>query len=124
MKLDTQKPGLYALFKPYKVALLKHLYAVTTPENDYGVSSGYLWKWLEVNAERLGIEKRSQASVINGMKDLVDQGILKFSETTGKGGYRRLYSVAMTHGEFEDHFNDELIGTLHSIFEGDWWRLP
>jgi len=123
LKLDTQKPGLCALFLPYKAVMLKHLYEVTKTDSLAGKGSGYLWKWLQKNAKRLGVTTMSRASVVNALNDLVDEGLLKFKEVTGKGGIRRLYSVAMTPREFEDHFLNEFIATLHTIFQGDWWKL-
>ncbi len=124
MKLDTQKLGLCALFKPYKAALIKHLYETTEFMSHEGAQgSGDLWNWLEENAERLGIDKMSRASVINGLNDLVDKGILKWRDATGKGGHHRLYSVFLSHEGFEHLVCTTFEDKLSSIFEGDWWRL-
>lgn len=123
MKMDTQKPGLSAFFKPYKAALLKHLFEVTDNRSDDGKGSGYLWNWLEENAERIGVEKRSRAAVIFALNDFVDEGILKWKDATGKGGHHRLYSVATTPGEFERSVYTQLIAKLESIFTKGWWRL-
>ena len=122
MKLDTQKPGLYALFKPYKAALLKQLYFHTNHLRDDGKGSGYLWTWLEENAEKLGGEKRSRASEINALNDLVDKGILKYKTATGKGGHHRLYSVKLSPGDFEQYVTHIILDKMTSIFKGDWWR--
>lgn len=123
MKLDTEKPGLCALFKPYKAALIKHLYFVTFPNRSHGRGSGKLWEWLEENAERLGVEKRSRASVINALNDLVDEGFLKWKDATGKGGHHRLYSVKLSPGDFEQYVTHIILDKMTSIFKGDWWRL-
>ena len=112
MKLDTQKQGLSTLMKPYKAALLKQLYAMTSTHSYDGMSSGYLWEWLYNNAGR-----------INALNEMVDQGVLKFVEVSGKGGMQRRYSVAMTTGEFEAFVKGEFIGKLVSVFEGEWWKL-
>ena len=123
MKLDTQKPGLYALMRPYKAALLKRLYELTSTSSHEGRGSGFLWEWLNRNAEKIGIKKMSRASVINGLNDMVDRGFLKFKEVTGKGGYRRIYSVAMNPLEFERFVRKTISEKLFSIFEADWWKL-
>ncbi len=36
-------------------------------------------------------EKRSRASVILFLNDMVDEGILEYEEKTGKGRYHRVY---------------------------------
>lgn len=125
MQLDTQKPGMCALFKPYKAALLKRLYEVTrTGDHKEAQGSGQLWNWLLENADKLGVKKVSRASVIFALNDLVDRGFLKWKDATGKGGHHRLYSVAMTPYEFEDHVIKTIVDKLTSIFdEADWWRL-
>lgn len=124
MKLDTQKPGLCALFLPYKAAILKHLYETTEFMSHEGAQgSGELFDWLNQNAKRLGIRKMSRASVINGLNDLVDQGILKWLDATGKGGHHRLYSVFLSYEGFEHLICTTFSDKMNSIFEGAWWKL-
>ncbi len=124
MKLDIAKPGLHALLRPYICALLQRLYEVTNSFNHTNAQgSGKLWTWLNENAERLGFKKMSRASVIFALNDMVDMGILKWADRTGKGGHHRIYSVAMTPAEFEVHVTNMVVGKVAAIFEPDWWRL-
>lgn len=124
MRLDTSKPGLHALFKPYKAALLQRLFEVTKHDtHDNAQPSGRLWEWLNENAEKLGVKKMSRAAVIFALNDMVDQGILKWDDRTGKGGHHKIYSVAMTPEDFEGVVNAKILRKLASIFKPDWWRL-
>ena len=42
----------------------------------------------------------SRASIINFLNAMVDDGALGYTETTGKGGYRRIYTAAKDEQEF------------------------
>lgn len=124
MKLDTEKPGLSALFIPYIATLILRLYQVTSPSSLLrGQTTGELHTWLNENADLIGIDKMSRASVINALKALAQREIVSYEEETCKGGCRRIYSIAMTPAEFEIHVTDTIVGKVSSIFEADWWRL-
>ena len=45
-------------------------------------------------------EKKSRASVIFFLNDMVDEGILDYEEKSGKGGYHRVYYPTMTSEGF------------------------
>ena len=80
MKIDTTKKGLLLAFKPYQVEVLKTIW--DSPE---GLHSGKIWE--KVNEH----EKISRASVTYFCNDMVDEGILKYHERSGKGGWHRVY---------------------------------
>ena len=80
MKVDTNNNGLLILFKPYQVEVLKKIW--DSPE---GLNSGRIWA--KVN-ER---EKISRASIILFCNEMVDEGLFKYHERSGKGGWHRVY---------------------------------
>ena len=84
MKFDTDKEGLHTLFRPYQALLLEHLWELNR-EKRVGVNSRQAHRYLLDKPE-----KKSRASVINFLNDMVDEGILEYEEKTGKGGYHRV----------------------------------
>jgi Fe2+ or Zn2+ uptake regulation protein len=83
LNLDLQETGLAMFFKPYQITSLNILWKSDEPQSSRQV-------WERVNEELS--ESISRASIINFLNASVDNGLLDYTETTGKGGYRRLYS--------------------------------
>ena len=94
LTIGSDKEGLEAIFRPYQALLLAHLWKINQ-EGRVGLKSGQAWEYL-LNKP----EKKSRASVIFFLNDLVDAGILEYEEKTGKGGYHRIYYPTMTAEEF------------------------
>ena len=88
--MDLSKSGLEMFFKPYQVTTLNTLWKSLEPKSSRQV-------WNMVNNEMF--ESISRASIINFLNASVDLGFLDFIETTGKGGYRRLYSSKLSRFE-------------------------
>ena len=86
--LDLSETGLAMFFRPYQIVSLKLLWNC-----EESLSSRQVWEQVK---EQLFI---SRASIINFLNASVDNGLLEYDETTGKGGYRRLYSSK--HSETE-----------------------
>ena len=86
LSLDLTETGLEMFFRPYQIKALDLLWS--TEET---LSSRQVWE--KVNEQLAGTISR--ASIINFLNDSVENGILNFVETTGKGGYRRLYTPKM-----------------------------
>lgn len=110
MKFDTKQEGLETLFKPYQVLLLEHLWELNG-NGRVGINSGQAHKYLQDTPE-----KKSRASVIFFLNDLVDEGILDYEERTGKGGYHRVYYPNMNREEFADYITDLITKKLKTIF--------
>ena len=110
MKFDTKKEGLETLFKPYQVLLLEHLWELNGNSRT-GMNSGQAYKYLQDTPE-----KKSRASVIFFMNDMVDEGILDYEERTGKGGYHRVYYPNMNREEFGNHITDLITKKLKTVF--------
>ncbi len=110
MKFDTKKEGLETLFKPYQVLLLEHIWDLNGNDRT-GMNSGQAHKYLQDTPE-----KKSRASVIFFLNDMVDDGILDYEEKTGKGGYHRVYYPSMNREEFADHITNLITKKLKTIF--------
>lgn len=113
MKLDTERDGLEAIFKPYQIKTLEIL--LRTPHE---MGSGEVYR--KLLSEGVDI---SRASVIFFLNDLVDMGLAHFSLATGKGGYHRLYKlVTNERSELGIILADRFIYKLWEIFP-DYPRL-
>jgi predicted transcriptional regulator len=89
-------------FKPYQVEAL-HVLWKHGPE---GANSKTVWD--EVNEK----EQISRASVINSLSAMVDEGILGYTEKTGKGGHHRVYRLDLTESELKQHLAKVFIDKL------------
>ena len=110
MKLDTTKSGLDSLFKPYQGLLLEHIWGLNE-KKEVAVGSGKAWLWLCSTPE-----KKSRASVIFFLNDMVDEGVLGFHDRTGKGGHHRLYYPKMSREQFAEHAVKEIVGGVAKTF--------
>jgi len=102
--------GLGAVMKPYLADILIELWS-TGGE----MSSREAMSWHHNYVKEYGGEAMSRASYINGLNDLVDHGILRYREVTGRGGYRRLYKAAMTPTSFVQWLSSQSNRIVKSI---------
>jgi len=93
---DTSKQGLGAILKDYQEAALRYLWSLG------GEGAGSRQVWTHVSQE-LGTRTISRASVINFLDALVGGGMLVCTETTGKGGHRRIYRMKYDEAGFKEH---------------------
>ena len=110
MKFDTTKEGLNTLFKPYQVMLLEHIWELNENEK-VGVNSSRAHGYLLTTSE-----KKSRASVIFFLNDLVDDGILDYEERTGKGGHHRVYFPKMNRDEYAAYVTETVTVKLGKVF--------
>ncbi len=111
MKFDTSQKGLLTLFKPYQAALLEHIWQLNNSIRT-GITSNQAHKFLLDHPD-----KKSRASVINSLNDMVDEGILSYEEESGKGGYHRVYYPKMDRKQFSEHAAKTITDKLHEIFQ-------
>jgi predicted transcriptional regulator len=111
MKFDTSEKGLLTLFKPYQAALLEHIWELNNPSRT-GITSGQAHKFLQDHPD-----KKSRASVIITLNDMVDEGILTYEEESGKGGYHRVYYQNMDRKQFSEHVTKTITEKLHEVFK-------
>ena len=90
LNLDLSETGLGMFFKPYQIISLDILW-----NSEETLSSRQVWE--QANEQLPGTISR--ASIINFLNASVENGLLNYVETTGKGGYRRLYSSKLTKPE-------------------------
>ena len=106
LSLDLTETGLEMFFRPYQIKALDLLWS--TEET---LSSRQVWE--KVNEQLAGTISR--ASIINFLNDSVENGILNFVETTGKGGYRRLYTPKMDKVGTAKYLTEEVQKALDTL---------
>jgi len=88
---DTKEDGFRTVVKDYQEAALRYLWRL----DGGGASSRDVW--VNVNkVMRTDPSQRdsiSRASIINFMNHMVDEGAVNYTEITGKGGHRRIYTA-------------------------------
>jgi hypothetical protein len=106
LTLDLTLTGLDMFFKPYQIASLELLWK--SKEN---LSSRQVWE--KVNETLPGTISR--ASIINFLNASVETGLLNYMETTGKGGYRRLYSSKLDKLETSRFLSENVKEKLQTL---------
>ncbi len=113
MQLDTNKKGLAAIFKPWQVPLVDELF-------ERPLKSGEAHKFLvkkDIRASSKGGHGPvSRASAIFFLNDMVDLGLLEYSEATGKGGHHRIYEMTLTREEFAHKITGLFVSKLLEVF--------
>ena len=104
--VDTSSEGLEMVLKDYQEAALRYLWRL----DGGGASSRDVW--VQVNDDLMGKRTISRASIINFLNSMVDEGVLNYTETTGKGGHRRIYSAKYDEAGFKEYIAKEVLGNL------------
>jgi len=113
MKFDVSKDGLLTLFRPYQAALLEHIWGLNSQiRTGITSSQAYTFLW-QAGDEGL---RKSRASVIFSLNDMVDEGILEYEEESGKGGYHRVYYPKMNREEFAVQVKKTFTEKLNEVF--------
>jgi len=84
------------LFRPYQHYLLEHIWKNVDKENPIG--SGKAHQFILTTDD-----KKSRASVIFFLNDMVEEGLLGWHDRTGKGGHYREYYPLMNRSQFWSH---------------------
>ena len=104
--MDLTKKGLDMFFKPYQVTALNILWDSPNRQSTRQV-------WEQANEQLPGTISR--ASIINFLNASVENGLLNYVETTGKGGYRRLYSSKLSKPETSTFLSKMVQDRLQSL---------
>jgi len=123
LNIDTSEESLRMIIKDYQEAALRYIWRL----GGEGASSRDVW--VQVNEDLKGERTISRASIINFLNAMVDEGMLNYTETTGKGGHRRIYSMRYDEAGFKEHVARLVIGNLLRDFpeetrkaiEGSGW---
>jgi hypothetical protein len=91
---DSNESGMLTVFKGYEVEELRYLWGLGRDASSREV-------WVAVNAS-MGKDSISRASIINSLNRMVQLGVLNYSEITGKGGHRGLYSPKMDEKQLRE----------------------
>ncbi|UCH56900.1 MAG: hypothetical protein JSV18_06045 [Candidatus Bathyarchaeota archaeon] len=110
MKFDTSMKGLHTLFKPYQAKLLEWIWELNGNDT-VGVKSNRAHKYLHNTPE-----KKSRASVIIFLDNMVEEGVLTYELKTGKGGYHRVYYPKMNRKQFSQYVVDTITNKLREVF--------
>ena len=106
LTLDLTETGFDMFFRPYQIAALDLLWN----SDDY-LSSREVWDKVNQNIEG----RISRASIINFLNASVENGLLEFTETTGKGGYRRLYTSKWSKDETAKYLSQIVQNQLKTL---------
>jgi DNA-binding PadR family transcriptional regulator len=106
LTIDTSSEGLAMVLKDYQEVALQYLWRL----NGEGASSRDVW--MQVNEDLKGQRTISRASIINFLNSMVDEGVLDYTEITGKGGHRRIYSAKYNEAEFKEYIAKVVVRNL------------
>jgi predicted transcriptional regulator len=101
---DTGEDGFRTVVKDYQEMALRFIWG--------SGERGSKEVWLHVNKELGGSESISRASIINFLNAMVDEGALSYTEITGKGGHRRIYSPPLDEEGFKRYVAKNVIAKL------------
>ena len=90
-------------FKDYQVKTLKALW-----ESNQGMISREVWA-------AVGADSISRASIINFLKDSVENDLLDVEYITGKGGYRGIYKPKRNQAETKEYLKKAFIEKLETL---------
>jgi len=102
---NPDKDGLSKVFKDWQEETVRIVWEV----GEQGAISR------EVHAkanERLVGKTISRASIINFLNAMVDEGVLDYTERTGKGGYHRIYRPKLDESSFKRYMAHVVIFSL------------
>lgn len=114
IKLDVGNVGLGMVLKDYQEVAMQHLWKL----NGKGASSRDVWLAVNDNMPEKegGKAAISRASIINFLNSMVDNKVLNYTEKTGKGGHRRIYSAKYTEPQFKEWVVTTVLKALQRDF--------
>ena len=104
LKMDLSQDGLKMFFRDYELEALKIVW-----RSNPGMISRDVWEQVNLS------HSISRASIINFLNDMVELGLLKASEETGKGGYRSRYSPRYGEAELKQFLADSVKAKLDQL---------
>ena len=110
VEFDTIEDGFRTVVKDYQEVAFRYLWSL----DGGGASSRDIW--MNVNKDLMGEGSISRASIINFMNYMVDEGALDYTEITGKGGHRRIYSAKYDEAEFKEFVANKIISKLYETW--------
>jgi predicted transcriptional regulator len=105
---NPEKKGLAKVLRDYQQETLKSVWK----NSEKGLTTGEVHEY--VNGKIDG--SISRASIINFLKAMADEGVLNYTERTGKGGYHRVYTTRLNESEFKTYVARTMIASLLKDF--------
>ncbi len=105
------------VLKDYQEVALRYLWRI----DGKGASSRDVW--MQVNEDLEDKRTISRASIINFLNSMVDEGVLNYTETTGKGGHRRIYSAKYDEAGFKEYVAKVVLANLLRDFPDETRRV-
>lgn len=102
--------GLRKTLKEYQEIALRHVW-----ESEEGLTTAPVWRHVNKVLSEKG-ESRSRASIIFFLDDMVEEGVLEYEVTTGKGGHYRIYKTKMDEREYRKHILRNVIDSMMRDF--------
>ena len=105
---NPEKNGLAKVLRNYQLEALKSVWK----NSEKGLTSREVYDYVNGNISG----SISRASIINFLKAMADEGVLDFTERTGKGGYHRVYTPRLNESEFKTYVAQTMIASLMKDF--------
>ncbi len=112
LTIDTARKGLAMVLKDYQEDALKYIW----DKKSEGASSRDVW--VQVN-KTLKARSISRASIINFLNAMVDEGVLNYTEITGKGGHRRISSTKLDEAQFKQYVAETVLKNFMRDFQAE-----
>ena len=109
LTIDTARHGLAMVLKDYQEEALRYIWE----KKGEDASSRDVWSMVNKTLKTRSI---SRASIINFLNAMVDEGVLNYTEITGKGGHRRIYSTKLNEAEFKRYVAEVVLKNLMRDF--------
>ena len=107
---DYTEDGLRKTLKEYQEIALRHVW-----ESKEGLTTAPVWRHVnEVLSEKR--QSRSRASILFFLDDMVEEGVLDYEVTTGKGGRFRKYKTKLNEREYRKHMLRKVIDSMMQDF--------
>jgi len=103
---NTDEEGFRTVVKDYQEVALRYMWRL----DGAGASSRDVW--VNVNKDLMGKSTISRASIINFMNLMVEEDALGYTEITGKGGHRRIYTSDLDEAGFKRFMAHKIISKL------------
>jgi len=107
LTIDTEGEGLSMLLKDYQEEALRYIWSL---EEGDRASSRRVWN--AVNERLPAGNSISRASIINFLNSMVEEGVLDYEETTGKGGHRRMYFAKFDEKGFKKYITETVLESM------------
>ena len=105
---NPEKNGLAKVLHDYQQEALKSVWK--NSENGFTTREVYEYVIGKIDGSI------SRASIINFLKAMADEGVLGYTERTGKGGYHRVYTARLNESEFKVYVAQTMIASLLKDF--------